>query len=149
MSYLDIHPQKRILGVGRGPRQDADSLICRPPVTHVHAFVTDALPYVMAAVMAMQGWMLKQIVDLTKWRARQEEMCRQHGIRDSSLERQMPVALKVLGDHGSEMETIRTTVIQLEQRIVDGFAGIDTRLDKLDDNHTALLQLIPKRENES
>lgn len=112
-------------------------------MTHVHDFVTEALPYVMAAIMTMQAWMLKQIIELTKWRSMQEEMCRQHGLRDTSLETQMPVALKVLADHGHEMETIRKTVVQLDQRMADGFTGIDKRLDKLDANHTALLQLIP------
>jgi len=96
--------------------------------------------------MSLQLWMLKQIIDFGRWRAKQEEKCKQHGQRDKSLEAQMPVALKVLADHGNEMETIRSTVLRLDQRMADGFEGIDKRLDKLDANHTALLQLVSKPE---
>ena len=108
----------------------------------IHSFLTDATPYIMGVIVALQGWMLKQIIELGKWRAEQTERCKQHGARDTTLENQIPITFKVLADHGAEMETIRTTIVQLDQRVVTGLDGINTRLDKLDTNHLALLRLI-------
>ncbi len=116
------------------------------PVHQIHGFFLDAVPYIMGAIMSLQVWMLKQIIDFGRWRARQEEKCEQHSQRDKTMEQQLPIALEIMAGHGTEMETIRSTVLRLDQRMADGFSGIDKRLDKLDANHTALLQLIPKPE---
>ena len=112
-------------------------------------FLQEATPYIFAAIIAVQGWMLKQIIDFGRWLAMAEERCQQHRSRDVMLEKQMPIAMKVLADHGTEMETLRQTLLQLTQKVDDGFKMVNNHLDKLDENHSTLLRLIPRQEEPS
>lgn len=126
-----------------------------------------ALPYIVGIVVASQTWIVKQIIDVGKWRTHSEgrsteyiarfsrmeqstvpaitaslvevtkwqamanERCKQHQQRDQTLEKEIPIALKGLADHGNEMDTIRESMSRLDQRLIDGFAKIDERLARM------------------
>lgn len=111
----------------------------------IQSVVTDLMPYIVGVIVATQGWIVKQIIDLGRWRAMQDERCKQHGIRDANLEKDMPVALAVLQDHGKEMDTTRGTILQLDQRMKDGFEAIDKRLDKMERNYANAMSLVAQK----
>lgn len=112
-------------------------------------FATDVLPAVMVIVIGVivpiQAWMIKQIISLLRWQSMAEERCKQHSHRDKTLEQQVPITLKVLGDHGNEMESIRLATLNLEKRLVDGLSVIDKRLESIETKYDTAMSLFSLR----
>jgi hypothetical protein len=48
----------------------------------------------------------------------------------------MPTVLVALQDHGRDIENIRTTMTQLDEKLVDGFQHLDNRLERIERNGT-------------
>lgn len=105
----------------------------------VEVLVQIVMPCMLACVVAVMTWMVRQIIAYGNWQAAQEVRCDMHNKRDTQLEKQMPVVLSVLASHGGELENVRMSVVQLgekvdenRQMIVSGFRDVDKRLDRLE-----------------